>query len=202
MAFVEANKHQVGSFIQTGICFSTQILLAAADFESVCALLGIATVASAVRTLWQWPCALGPVYVCSLSSKQPCLFHQCFHHKCMQLGQAFSISNAIHALQAFVCATSSMDTDCQMCHASVCTLTMQDFCKKVTAANVAVMASGGAPPTYRFYFHSQRADRETRILTESIVDKNTSTMQVIVKADDTESPEQFQRLYQAVLNTL
>ncbi|DBA85225.1 TPA: hypothetical protein ACH3X2_005929 [Trebouxia sp. C0005] len=78
----------------------------------------------------------------------------------------------------------------------------QDFCKKVTAANIAVMASGGAPPTYRFYFHSQRAGRETRILTESIVDKNTSTMQIIVKADDTDSPEQFQRLYQSVLDTL
>ncbi len=95
-----------------------------------------------------------------------------------------------------------MDDEYQMCHASVYILTMQDFCKKVTAANIAVVASGGAPPTYRFYFHSQRADRETRILTESIVDKNTSTMQIIVKADDTESPEQFQRLYQSVLNSL
>ena len=79
---------------------------------------------------------------------------------------------------------------------------LQDFCKRVTAANIAVMASGGAPPTYRFYFHSQRADRDTRILTESIVDKTVSTMAVTVKAEDAESPEQFQRVYQSVLNSL
>ncbi|KAL3162975.1 hypothetical protein ABBQ32_009407 [Trebouxia sp. C0010 RCD-2024] len=78
----------------------------------------------------------------------------------------------------------------------------QDFCKKVTAANIAVMASGGAPPTYRFYFHSQRADRETRILVESIVDKNTSAIQVTIKAEDSSSPEQFQRLYQHLLGGL
>lgn len=82
------------------------------------------------------------------------------------------------------------------------TLLLQDFCKKVTAANIAVMASGGAPPTYRFYFHSQRADRETRILVESIVDKNTSAIQVTIKAEDSSSPEQFQRLYQHLLGGL
>ena len=79
---------------------------------------------------------------------------------------------------------------------------LQDFCKKMTAANIAVMASGGAPPTYRFYFHSQRADTETRILVESIVDKNTSSMQVTIKADDSDSPELFQRLYQTILGGL
>ena len=79
---------------------------------------------------------------------------------------------------------------------------LQDFCKKMTAANIAVMASGGAPPTYRFYFHSQRANRETRILVESIVDKNTSSMQVTIKADDSDSPELFQRLYQTILGGL
>lgn len=78
----------------------------------------------------------------------------------------------------------------------------QDFCKKVTAANIAVMASGGAPPTYRFYFHSQRADRDTRILTESIVDKNTSSMAITIKAEDAESSEHFQRVYQSVLSNL
>ena len=81
-------------------------------------------------------------------------------------------------------------------------LLLQDFCRKVTAANIAVMASGGAPPTYRFYFHCQRADRETRILVESIVDKNMSAMQVTIKAEDSSSPEQFQRLYQTLLGSL
>ena len=79
---------------------------------------------------------------------------------------------------------------------------LQDFCKKVTAANIAVMASGGAPPTYRFYFHSQRADRETRILVESMVDKNTSSMQITIKAEDSDSPKHFQRLYQTILGDL
>ena len=81
-------------------------------------------------------------------------------------------------------------------------LLVQDFCKKVTGANIAVMASGGAPPTYKFYFHSQRADTETRILTESIADKNTSTMHITIKADDTDSAEQFQRLYHSILSSL
>lgn len=79
---------------------------------------------------------------------------------------------------------------------------LQDFCKTVTAANIAVMASGGAPPTYRFYFHCQRADRETRILVESIVDKNTSAMQITVKAEDSDSPAHFQRFYQTILGGL
>ncbi len=35
MAFVEANKHQVGASIQTGICFPILMPPAVADFESV-----------------------------------------------------------------------------------------------------------------------------------------------------------------------
>lgn len=61
------------------------------------------------------------------------------------------------------------------------------------------MASGGAPPTYRFYFHGQRADRDTRILIESIVDKTTAKIQITVKADDAATPEQFKPVYQSLL---
>ena len=79
---------------------------------------------------------------------------------------------------------------------------VQDFCRRVSAANIAVMASGGAPPMYRFYFHGQRADRDCRILVESMVDKNTSNMQITVKADDAETPDQFKPLYQSILAAL
>ena len=79
---------------------------------------------------------------------------------------------------------------------------LQDFCRRVSAANIAVMASGGAPPIYRFYFHGQRADRDVRVLVESIVDKNTLKMQITVKADDTQTPEEFKPLYQSILAAL
>lgn len=55
---------------------------------------------------------------------------------------------------------------------------------------------------YRFYFHGQRADRDTRILVESIVDKNTSKIQITVKADDAATPEEFKSVYQALLTAL
>lgn len=55
---------------------------------------------------------------------------------------------------------------------------------------------------YRFYFHGQRVDRDVRVLVESIVDKNTSKMQVTVKADDVQTPEEFKPLYQSILAAL
>ena len=81
-------------------------------------------------------------------------------------------------------------------------LCMQDFCRRVMTANVAVMASGGAPPTYRFYFHGQRADREDRVLIETVVSKSTGTASVTVKADDAQTPDQFATVYKMLLSNL
>ena len=81
-------------------------------------------------------------------------------------------------------------------------LCMQDFCRRVMTANVAVMASGGAPPTYRFYFHGQRADREDRVLIETVINRSTGTASVTVKADDAQTPDQFATVYKMLLSNL
>ncbi|KAK9817308.1 hypothetical protein WJX72_012438 [[Myrmecia] bisecta] len=67
----------------------------------------------------------------------------------------------------------------------------KDFCTRLGLANIMTMASGGAPPTYRFYFHAQRAERDTRILVETIVSKPAGSASVTIKADDQDTADHF-----------
>lgn len=54
----------------------------------------------------------------------------------------------------------------------------------MAAANIATMASGGASPTYKFYFFCQAADGSARALMETIVSRSTSQATVVVKAEN------------------
>ena len=42
----------------------------------------------------------------------------------------------------------------------------QAFCQRLAALNVFTMASGGQPPTFRFYLHAQPATSDTHLLVE------------------------------------
>ncbi len=62
------------------------------------------------------------------------------------------------------------------------------------------MASGGAPPMYRFYFHAQPAAGAGRILVEAIVSKPGALASVTIKADDAALGEPFAALFRACID--
>jgi len=76
----------------------------------------------------------------------------------------------------------------------------QDFCRHAAARGIATMASGGAPPMYRFYFHAQPAAGAGRILVEAIVSKPGALASVTIKADDAALGEPFAALFRACID--
>lgn len=66
--------------------------------------------------------------------------------------------------------------------------------------HLATIASGGAAPTYRFYFHAQHAPPAAhRYLVEVIASKPSSSLAVTVKSDDAGSLQGALQLLQGVL---
>ncbi|KAK9826712.1 hypothetical protein WJX81_000377 [Elliptochloris bilobata] len=78
----------------------------------------------------------------------------------------------------------------------------QDFCQHAAARGIATMASGGAPPMYRFYFHAKPAGAAARILVEAIVSKPGALASVTIKADDPALGEPFAALFRTCIDTL
>ncbi|KAK9822016.1 hypothetical protein WJX74_000790 [Apatococcus lobatus] len=57
----------------------------------------------------------------------------------------------------------------------------QRFLRHMAAASIATMASGGAPPLFKFYFFCQAAHTHARVLIEAIVNKTTSLASMTFK---------------------
>ncbi|MEW5316344.1 MAG: hypothetical protein WDW38_007723 [Sanguina aurantia] len=70
----------------------------------------------------------------------------------------------------------------------------KDFCAHMTQAYINTMASGGAPPNYKYYFYSVMASGSS-LLVEMVVRTDTCTATMTFKAQEPELMPQFLELW-------
>ena len=63
------------------------------------------------------------------------------------------------------------------------------------------MASGGAPPIFRFYFHAQTAEGlPNKLLVEALVSTQTSSASITLKSQDVGIIEGFAEIFRGILS--
>ena len=77
---------------------------------------------------------------------------------------------------------------------------MQDFCRRAASLGIATMASGGAAPMFRFYFHAKPIGGQQPILVEALVDKAAGSAGITVKCADGAVAQPFADLFRSCLD--
>eukprot|EP00195_Chlamydomonas_chlamydogama_P008244 CAMPEP_0202904088 /NCGR_PEP_ID=MMETSP1392-20130828/27835_1 /ASSEMBLY_ACC=CAM_ASM_000868 /TAXON_ID=225041 /ORGANISM="Chlamydomonas chlamydogama, Strain SAG 11-48b" /LENGTH=846 /DNA_ID=CAMNT_0049591569 /DNA_START=246 /DNA_END=2786 /DNA_ORIENTATION=+ len=71
----------------------------------------------------------------------------------------------------------------------------KDFCQHMTQAYIMTMASGGQPPTFKYYFYSQVADSGALVLVEVVVRTDACSASITFKSEAVEAMPQFMELW-------
>ena len=80
-----------------------------------------------------------------------------------------------------------------------CMHAMQDLNRRMAAANVYTMASGGQPPSFRCYLHAQ-TDAGPRLLLELLLNQTASSVSLTVKTDEPAAAQPFAAKIKQVLS--
>ncbi|CAA7402731.1 unnamed protein product [Spirodela intermedia] len=98
-------------------------------------------------------------------------------------------------------AISSSQEFCIEPRAVVALATPQTLLRHMQGHHIQCIASGGQPPSFKFFFYAQRAGQPPSFfLVECLVNSSSARVQVKIKADDGAAAGDFSALFQAALS--